>query len=63
MLFNGSIRLNIIMKVSLEENRSVFHVKQRVLTSDLLCDFDILVNPGYIGMVLNYADEFFNNIG
>ena len=41
----------------------MFHVKQKVLTSDLLRDFDILANSRCIGVVLNHIDEFFNNIG
>ena len=41
----------------------MFHVKQRVLTRDLLCDFGILVDSRYIGRVFNYTDEFFNIIG
>ena len=52
----------MIIKVFLGENTSVFHVKQRVLTSDLLCDFDILANSRYIDRLFNHADEFFNNI-
>ena len=36
----------------------MFHVKQRVLTNDLLRDFDILANSRYIGVVFNHLISF-----